>query len=101
MYTKKKPYYNQENIVGNTRILTSQLQTHKDLLAKKIAELERLEILEKELVSVINDNLEKIPGLCIRSLNKHLLSIRIIFESIVYNNNDNIAFNSIESEGND
>lgn len=64
-----------ENIIGNTKILSSQLQTSKDLLAKKIAELERLEILEKELVSLVNDNLEKIPGLCIRSLNKHLLSI--------------------------
>jgi hypothetical protein len=35
--------------------------------------------LEKDLVSTINDNLEKISGLCIRSLNKHLLSVVIGF----------------------
>lgn len=68
-----------EVLACSDKILTKQIQIAEETLARKTAELQRLRHLEKDLVSVINDNLEKIPGLCIRCLNRHLLSIVIGF----------------------
>ena len=63
-----------ENIGAENKIINEQIKNAEETLARKIAELQRLRQLEKEMVTAINDNLEKIPGLCIRALNKHLLS---------------------------
>jgi hypothetical protein len=68
-----------ENIGADNKIINEQIQVAEETVARKIAELQRLRQLEKELVTVINDNLEKIPGLCMRSLNKHLLSVVLGF----------------------
>lgn len=60
-------------------VIEEQIRELQVELNSKWDELESLELIERKDVDFINCNYERINGLCIRNLNKHLLSVIISY----------------------